>query len=88
MLYPGSFPPLSGSPALSIFLVVFFLLSGHVFFCLQIASYIRTIFARHKPVPEQFKLSEDQLDQLDQTVCLSGQLFLIVIPPPNGLLGG
>lgn len=64
----GSFPGVSRSPALSVFFVVFFLISAHVIFCLQVTSYIRTIITKHKIVPEQFVLSEDQLEQLDQAV--------------------
>lgn len=74
MFCPGSFPPVTGSPALSVFLVVFSLLSAHVILCLQVASYIRTIVTKHKVVPEQFLLSQDQLEQLDQAVGLRYQV--------------
>ena len=45
-----------------------FLVLAHVIFCLQLASYIRTIITQHSFIPEQFKLSDDQLEQLDQMV--------------------
>ena len=64
----GSFPPLHDSPALSTILAVFFLLVAHAILCLQLASYIRTIMARHKSVPDQFVLSQEQLQQLEQSV--------------------
>lgn len=64
----GSFPPLHDSPALSTILAVFFLLVAHAILCLQLASYIRTIMTKHKSVPEQFMLSEEQLQQLEQSV--------------------
>ncbi|XP_064405258.1 palmitoyltransferase ZDHHC20-like isoform X2 [Halichondria panicea] len=44
---------------------VFFIACAHVIFALQLTSYLRTIFTTHKPIPEQFKLTEAQLDRLD-----------------------
>lgn len=75
----GSFPPVNGSPALSVIVVVFFLLSAHVILCLQLTSYIRTIITRHKVIPEQFLLSRDQLDQLDQAVGLQKWVDVLMI---------
>lgn len=53
-------------------LVVFFLLSTHMILCLQLTSYIRTIITRHNAIPEQFQLSQDEVEQLDQAVGLFG----------------
>lgn len=71
----GLFPGISNSPALSGFMVVLFLVVAHVIFCLQVTSYIRTIFTRHKVIPQQFFLTENQLEELDQAVSDSYSLI-------------
>ena len=72
----GTFPVVNDSPAVSLFFTVLFLISVHVIFFLQVTSYVRTIFTRHKGIPEQFVLSEDQLEQLDQSVSSVKLIFL------------
>lgn len=64
----GVFPSISDSPALSLISTILFLLVAHIIFCLQVASYVRTIFTEHRAIPEEFLLTDDQLDQLDQAV--------------------
>lgn len=49
-------------------MVVFILVSAHILFSLQITSYIRTIITKHKKVPEEFFLTDDQLEELDKVV--------------------
>ena len=68
MCLSGSFTDISFSLALAMFLKVSFLASAHVILFLQLASFVCTIFARHKAVPKHFHLSNDQLDELDQAV--------------------
>ena len=67
----GSFSGISDSPAVSVFMVVMFLALAHVIFFLQVVSYTRTIITHHKQVPQQFYLTEDQLEELDRAVSLS-----------------
>ncbi|KAL5460431.1 hypothetical protein EMCRGX_G033879 [Ephydatia muelleri] len=56
----GQFP--KGSPLVN----VFFLAVGHCLLFLQIASYVRTIATKHKDIPDEFVLSNEQLQQLEE----------------------
>jgi hypothetical protein len=59
---------IAGNFSKPIIVTVFFLLIGHVILFLHLSSYFRTIFTKHKPIPQEFVLSDDQLDAMDEMV--------------------
>lgn len=56
----GRFP--KGHPLINVVLLAI----GHCLLFLQIASYVRTIATKHKEIPEEFALSNEQLQQLEE----------------------
>jgi hypothetical protein len=49
-------------------LSVVFLFIAHIIYVLQISSYVRTIYAKHKKVPQEFHLTDAQLASMDESV--------------------